>query len=532
MIIDEEWVKSYIKKKGTKIVIPKEAKVIKKGAFLCALNSIKNNPYEEIAIEVEFEENSNLEEIEDQAFNCCNIINQVLIPKNVRKIGEYVFYGYPINVKVEENSELEVCETDMCFYQEESIKVPKKLKKLHIPRYANTKKIVVPQKCVFEVIEINNKKVQKIVLPEEKIEFNNKEYIVEFRQKKDKYVLITKDYQNYKYRFLDKKTLELLKSGKICIGAFNPMENPIFQYENIFEINLDDLEDKDRICLKSDENGEDFWAKYGTEEGKIYKKSEIEQIREKLYKVVSKINVPPEGVKDREKIIYAQIVQNLYNELIYDIEGSDLITEYKKGKIDLEDEESQKKVDSTQNLRGLLEGKTVCRGFAVTIEALAKYFSLNCKVIGNDEHAWNLIVLDEEKYEDDFTWYRDKLATSNLAGINTFLRGIDIEGNRSFDGLKHHKIGTAFELCKDLSRAERINLLATDWRDIEDWRNIDIRKTNKIDSIVNQFEDFAESKKTVCRIALNRLKGRIIHSDKSFQATLHELFDKFRGEQK
>ena len=428
---------------------------------------------------------------------------------------------------------MEVCETDMISFQEESIKVPTKLKQLQIAKDAKTKKIIIPQNSTIENIEMNNEGVQIIMLPDGKyIKIGKRENIKKFRQKNDKYVVIIreKDIKGYRYEFLDKKTLEAVKSGKICIGTSNPMEKPIFQYENIFQVNLEDLENSDCISLESDENGDYFWGKYGTEEGKIYTKPEALQIREKLYKVIDKINVPPKGVKDREKIIYAQIVQNLYNELIYDTEGSNLIDKYKQGEIDSEDEESLKRVDSTQNLRGLLDGKTVCRGFAGIIKALAEYFDLNCKVITNNDHAWNLITLDGEKYEDDFTWYRNELATSNLSSINTFLKGIDSNGNRSFDGLTDHEIGIALELSRDLSRTERINLLGTDWSKINEWESVDIRKTTKMDSIRNQFQSFAESKKTLLIVALSDLKGKMICSDKSFLSRINKLFgDRSKG---
>lgn len=377
---------------------------------------------------------------------------------------------------------------------------------------------------------------QTIISPNgEGVEWRNDENIVRVTSKKDKYVFIIRqkydNIENYRYEILDGETFKVLNSGEIFAKKnLTKLETPIFQYKNIFDVDTDVLEENDRVSLISDEPESHFNPKYGVEEGKTYTKFEIEQIREKLYKVINKINIPPEGIKDREKIIYAQIVKNLHMELIYDSESRDLIKKFNEGEIDNDDEKIMKIIDSTQNLRGLLKGKTVCRGFAGVVDTLAGYFGLDCKVVSNGEHAWNLIILDGEKYEDDFTWYRDKLAVSNLAGIDTFLRGINFDGNRSFDGLKYHEIGIAFELDKDISRSERINLLGTDWSKVEDWESVNIRKTNKIDSILNQLEDFSTSKKTACVIALNRAKGRMIHSDKSFLVVLHRLFDKTRGE--
>ena len=50
----------------------------------------------------------------------------------------------------------------------------------------------------------------------------------------------------------------------------------------------------------------------------------------------------------------------------------------------------------------LIEGKTVCSGYAMAYKALCDYLDLECYVIvgeqGGEGHAWNMVKIDGEKY--------------------------------------------------------------------------------------------------------------------------------------
>ncbi len=83
----------------------------------------------------------------------------------------------------------------------------------------------------------------------------------------------------------------------------------------------------------------------------------------------------------------------LSNIMQYDFEGAKLINENKE--IYYIDEE---RIDKTQNLKGLIEGKNVCKGNSTMINALAQYFGISSKSISSKEHAWNLVVLDGKTY--------------------------------------------------------------------------------------------------------------------------------------
>lgn len=255
------------------------------------------------------------------------------------------------------------------------------------------------------------------------------------------------------------------------------------------------VKNDDYICLKTDYNEqESFWGSYGTQKGAIYNKEEAILIKKKLEEIISQINIPPKGIKDREKIIYAQIVQQLSKIMQYDFEGAELIDENKG--IYYIDKDDQEKIDKTQNLKGLIETdcKSVCKGMSTVINALTKYFGIESKSIYNDEHAWNLVTLDGKTYEDDFTWYLENLKSGTLPSIQTFLCG-NIEGKRMFNTLPYHNYDMALSLDPGITSTEKINLLATDWASVRDWEKINIRETNALDTFINQLSDFAKRMK-------------------------------------
>ena len=177
MIIDKEWVETYIKRYGNKIIIPKEAKIIKSDSFTRSVDS-------EEKFEIYFENDSQLEEIEDRAFRMCNIVNRVVIPKSVKRIGEYIVYGYPVDIVIEEGSLLEECGTSVISLKDKSRKIPPGLKKLYIYEEADTQEIVIPKDSKIENIQMDNRYVRVIKLPNsQEITVAERECIKEFRKK-------------------------------------------------------------------------------------------------------------------------------------------------------------------------------------------------------------------------------------------------------------------------------------------------------------------------------------------------------------
>lgn len=291
-------------------------------------------------------------------------------------------------------------------------------------------------------------------------------------------------------------------AGNIFSSKSSSFESPVFEFDSIFDIDFDMIEDDDYISLKTDYSYmTNFWEQYGTRKGAIYSKEEAVLIKEKLEEIIAQINPPPKGVKDREKIIYAQIVQQLSKRMQYDFEGYKLIDETKG--IYYVTPSNTERIDITQNLKGLIDvdSKTVCKGNSTIINALAQYFGISSKSIFNDEHAWNLVVLDGKTYEDDFTWYLDQLKSGTLSSIQNFLSGM-VGKKRMFDTLLFHNIDEPLNLDQGISTTERINLLATDWSNIQNWQDVDIRKTNALNTFMNQLDDFAKKIEITLKLAL------------------------------
>ena len=99
--------------------------------------------------------------------------------------------------------------------------------------------------------------------------------------------------------------------------------------------------------------------------------------------------------------------------------------------------------------------------------------------------------MDGKRYEDDFTWYRDNLAVSNIMGINTFLGGKSTNGKRKFSKLKFHEISEDIELDDSITPAQQLNLLATDWTKVKNWENVDLNSSKISDTMMKCLFNFA-----------------------------------------
>lgn len=513
MIIDKNWMKEYIRKNGRKIIIPQNAKKIDLN-----WNEILQDFHEDdVEIELYFEKDSQLEEISDSAFWGCNIINKVTLPDSLKKLGNYAFYGYPVRINLSEKSELETCKNNVIYYGEEEIVLPKKLQRLDIQN-ATIKKITIPKDSCVKILCISRNMKEIELSDGYKIVVDENESIYQFENTEKRYNIITINSENgdIDYISFDKETKEK-KFNKKIINEDKVGELAVIQYESIWDVNIEELKElksETMVYLQRDNTIREYdcFSQNGIRKGAIYKLDEIQQIREILKEILSEINIPPQNVKDREKIIYSQIIQSLTGYMKYDYETSDIIEQEQ----DYVNEDNEEKVDKSQNLKGLLEKKTVCKGFSTIIQALAEYYGLKCEVIRNDTHAWNYIELDGEKYEDDFTWYQDDLNTSNIIGINTFLKGKDKNDKREFSRLEHHQIENEIILSPSISKEERFNLLTTDWKSIEDWDNINLNKKIENEDFIKEIENFVMSRKSILLQIIKKKTNSKISSIKSF----------------
>ncbi len=513
MIIDKNWMKEYIRKNGRKIIIPQNAKKIDLN-----WNEILQDFHEDdVEIELYFEKDSQLEEISDSAFWGCNIINKVTLPDSLKKLGNYAFYGYPVRINLSEKSELETCKNNVIYYGEEEIVLPKKLQRLDIQN-ETIKKITIPKDSCVKILCISGNMKEIELSDGYKIVVDENESIYQFENTEKRYNIITINSENgdIDYISFDKETKEK-KFNKKIINEDKVGELAVIQYESIWDVNIEELKElksETMVYLQRDNTIREYdcFSQNGIRKGAIYKLDEIQQIREILKEILSEINILPQNVKDREKIIYSQIIQSLTGYMKYDYETSDII-EHEQ---DYVNENNEEKVDKSQNLKGLLEKKTVCKGFSTIIQALAEYYGLKCEVIRNDTHAWNYIELDGEKYEDDFTWYQDDLNTSNIIGINTFLKGKDKNDKREFSRLEHHQIENEIILSPSISKEERFNLLTTDWKSIEDWDNINLNKKIENEDFIKEIENFVMSRKSILLQIIKKKTNSKISSIKSF----------------
>lgn len=412
--------------------------------------------------------------------------------------------------------------------------------------------LIVPEGAILKSVK-GKFNLKTIKFPNGQISVDEGFIIRSFKVTKDYYIIdimtdapkTSSSGREIKYGIINKENLEVIQEGTLYLTSDDPFGNLIYQYDYIDEIDLDNVDDEMLFYIGignvleyySEKNDGQYKIKHffydaSSEEvfsGKIYTKEEVKKIRETLEEIVSKVNVPPEGLPNREKIIYSQLVQSLREYLVYDHKTAELIETTKKDtskQMELSKEEI-KKIDESQNLKGLLGDRTVCAGFATIMEALCHYFNIDCEVLSNDDHAWNYVKLDGKYYEDDFTWYIDNLKDSNILGINTFLKGRGENGKRTFAELEYHQLeDDSFQLDEDLPVNQMFNLLSTDWSNIKDWGNIDIENPD-LSAITAEFysqiEEAAGSKKTICLVALKKIKNKFILSSKNFINKVQDL---------
>lgn len=204
MIIDNTWVLNYIKKHGNTIIIPKETKIIKSNAF--DLN-------EDIMIRVEFEEGSQLETIESFAFRGVKIVNTIVLPKNIKRIEEYAFYGLPYSVCLDDYSSIEVCDSDFIFHGKRKVNVPPNLKKLELSGLIERlESITIPADSKLEDMQITYG-VDKVILPNsQELLSTNEKLICALRLRENKIMVLYYKGEGLYYEIMNIKDQTILYS--------------------------------------------------------------------------------------------------------------------------------------------------------------------------------------------------------------------------------------------------------------------------------------------------------------------------------
>lgn len=523
--ITKDWVINYIKNYGTDIVIPKEAEVIKTLAFnsFYLENDFEEGFFDRTTFTLRFEEGSKLKRIEFGSIMGIRITNEILIPDSVEKIDGHAFGDRLYEVRFGKNTQVSEMDCTGCMLFTEEFVIPPKIEELKIDEYNVIKKIIVPLNSKIKKLAFSNN-IEQIVLPSGiilKSDKTNMVFLVARCDGSNAWKIISRRNKKMYFEIIDANAndLRILQTGEL-LDIGNPdgyiYENGVYLYDTIFQVNPEYLLDGERVFLGTDYlkiEGYEYVNQAGRKNGYMYNKEEIIAIKEIILEIVNKVVIPPKELKNREKIIYAQIVNNLFEYIKYDYDALNLMNN--KDKIDFYDTKSYERIAASQNMKGLLVGATVCKGFSTIINTLTLYFGIQSKSIiaVDQEHAWNYLNLDNTWYEDDFTWYRDELAVSDIMGIDTFLAGKEPDGTRKFDKLKHHKIEENIELGDSITLVQQLNLLATDWSKVTDWAKVDLNSSEISESLFKDLVAFASNNRQLLAFLLkNKEKNNQINS--------------------
>lgn len=185
--------------------------------------------------------------------------------------------------------------------------------------------------------------------------------------------------------------------SKIIIRSANELSTQIMQENPNIQV----------VAIQDSENSV-------KEQAEPYTREEYMMARQKIDEIISKIQMPEEGVEDREKIIFCQVYTKLAELMKYD--------DYA---ISQEGRKDDKLQTTCRNLYGgLVQGKCVCAGYADilrnTLECCgikAKFAGGNIDIDGGAQydikdpagHAWNMVTLNGKNYWTDLTWDRENI---------------------------------------------------------------------------------------------------------------------------
>jgi len=182
--------------------------------------------------------------------------------------------------------------------------------------------------------------------------------------------------------------------SKIIISGANELSTQIMdEYPNIESVEIQDNQNSTML------------------QAEPYKRDEYILVRKRIDEIISKIQIPGESTKDREKMIFSQIYRKLAEQIEYDYYA-----------ISEEGKKDTKLEITCRNLYGgLVKGKCVCAGYADILRNVlaccgieAKFARGGIDIDGGARydlkdpcgHAWNMVTLDGKDYWTDLTWDR------------------------------------------------------------------------------------------------------------------------------
>ena len=250
MIINDEWVKDYINRNGTKIVIPKECICIKTGSFNDLSNTVSKQLQD--GIELFFEEGSQLEKIEQFAFNV-NILNVVQLPPSIKILEQYAFAGYPYSIDLPEESSIQICDCDFVFFNKKNVTLPKNPEQIIMFELIHLSSVTIPPDSKLTNFIIVNG-ADKITLPNsfDLISTNSKRYRSVRLNGNNAIILYTNLDSSVGFEIMDLTTNSITYSGKTCRYGNDLYQNCVFEFDDIFNIDFDVLNDDDLITLETD----------------------------------------------------------------------------------------------------------------------------------------------------------------------------------------------------------------------------------------------------------------------------------------
>lgn len=207
--------------------------------------------------------------------------------------------------------------------------------------------------------------------------------------------------------------------SKIIIRSANELSTQIMQENPNMQV----------VAIQDSENSV-------KEQAEPYTREEYMMARQKIDEIISKIQMPEEGVEDREKIIFCQVYTKLAELMKYD--------DYA---ISQEGRKDDKLQTTCRNLYGgLVQGKCVCAGYADILRNTLECCGIKAKfAVGNIDidggaqydikdpagHAWNMVTLDGKNYWTDLTWDRENIVAKRYP-LRFFLKSTKDFGHKGF----------------------------------------------------------------------------------------------------
>ena len=158
-----------------------------------------------------------------------------------------------------------------------------------------------------------------------------------------------------------------------------------------------------------------------------YTKEEVKQLEDKVSGVISEKIKNNMSTKDKIKAIHDHIIKN---------------TEYDTLKTDNINDTTYK---SNTAYGVLVEGYGICSGYSDTMKLFLDELNIVNYKVSNDQHIWNVVLLDGEWLHLDLTW-DDPVSDKNISRDNYFL--INSKNLELLDDGVHYFNSTIFSEVK------------------------------------------------------------------------------------